>query len=271
MKKIILIFILMIIPFKVHATSIVYNSQEEKVLYGNNIHKKMLIASTTKILTCMVVINNTNLDDEIIIDKSILSSYGSLLYLEVGETISVRDLLYGLMLRSGNDAANVLAKYVGGSIEGFSLLMNELASSIGMKDSTFFNPSGLDEETKNISSAYDMALLMNYALKNNEFKSIIGTKEYKLSTNKKSYIWYNKNKLLWSYKYTIGGKTGYTKKAGRTLVTSAKKNGNTLIVVTLNESDDFNFHKNMYETYFNKLNNKNMSFFSKIRDYFTFF
>lgn len=272
MKKIIVFLLFIIIPFKISASSIVMDADSGEVLYSSSIHKKQLIASTTKILTAMVVINNCNLDEVITIDNDVLKSYGSSIYIEPGEKISIRDLLYGLMLRSGNDAAYVLAKHVGGSMEGFSIYMNELASSIGMKDSKFFNSSGLDEKEENISTAYDMALLMKYAMNNEEFKRITSTKEYTVKTNKKTYIWYNKNKLLSMYKYTTGGKTGYTKKAHRTLVTSASKNNHNLIIVTLNESDDFNFHKNMYEIYFNKFNdNKKVSFFSKMREYFTFF
>ena len=125
--------------------------------------------------------------------------------------------------------------------------MNEKAKEIGMKNTYFNNPTGLDEDTKNYSTAYDMALLMRYANSNKLFKKIVSTKRYKLNTNKNSYSWKNKNKLLFTYKYTTGGKTGFTKKARRTLVTSASKKGLKLIVVTLNDPEDFLDHKRFYE------------------------
>ena len=158
------------------------------------------------------------------------------------------------MLRSGNDAAIALACYVGGSIEGFSMLMNDLAKSIGMNNSNFINPSGLenDDGVGNTSTAYDMGLLMSYAMKNDIFRKITSTKHRVVKTNYKTYDWYNKNKLLSMYKYTTGGKTGYTKKAYRTLVTSASKDNKNLVVATLDESDDFNKHKYLYEDTFKK-------------------
>ena len=242
----------MLFPINVFASSIVIDADTNRVLYGNNYTEKKLIASTTKILTAMVVINNTNLEDLVTIDERILKSIGSNIYIEVGEEIKVIDLLYGLLLRSGNDAAIALADYTGGSEEGFLLMMNSLAKSIGMKESTFVSVSGLEISAVegNTSTAYDMAILMQYAMQNDIFKEITGTKRHKVKTNYKSYDWYNKNKLLFEYKYTTGGKTGFTKKARRTLVTSASKNNINLIAVTLKESDDFNKHKEMYENIF---------------------
>ena len=243
----------MLFPINVFASSIVIDADTNRVLYGNNYTEKKLIASTTKILTAMVVINNTNLEDLITIDERILKSIGSNIYIEVGEEMKVIDLLYGLLLRSGNDAAIALANYTGGSEEGFLLMMNSLAKSIGMKESTFVSVSGLEISAVegNTSTAYEMAILMRYAMQNDIFKKITGTKRHKVKTNYKSYDWYNKNKLLFEYKYTTGGKTGFTKKARRTLVTSASKNNINLIAVTLKESDDFNKHKEMYENIFN--------------------
>jgi D-alanyl-D-alanine carboxypeptidase len=158
------------------------------------------------------------------------------------------------MLRSGNDAAIALSEEVGGSEEGFVILMNNLAKSIGMNNTTFINSSGLEnnEGIGNTSTAYDMALLMSYAMKNDIFQKITSTTKKIVKTNYKTYEWYNKNKLLNTYKYTTGGKTGYTKKAYRTLVTTASKDNKNLVIVTLNESNDFIKHKNLYEEYFKK-------------------
>lgn len=241
-------------PLYVNASSIVMDMDSKRVLFNNGGDEKKLIASTTKILTSMVVINNVSLNDIVTIDESVLKSYGSGIYVEVGEKMSVEDLLYGLMLRSGNDAAMALACYVGGSIEGFAMMMNELSESLGMSNSHFINPSGLEDEqgNGNISTAKDMGILMSYAMKNESFRRITSTKHHVVKTNYKTYDWYNKNKLLSLYKYTTGGKTGYTKKAYRTLVTSASKDNKNLVVVTLDEQDDFNKHKYLYEDTFKK-------------------
>ena len=218
MKRIIIILIIIIFPLKVGAISassyIVMDTDNNRVLEGNNINKESLIASITKILTSMVVINNIDLDKKITVSDSVLKSYGSGIYVSVGEEITIRELLYGLMLRSGNDAAIELAYQVASSTENFAYLMNLLAKNIGMKHSNFVNSSGLEEkDSANTSTVYDMALLSSYAIKNLEYKKIVGTKDITVKTNLKSYIWHNKNKLLTSYKYCTGGKTGYTKKS----------------------------------------------------------
>ncbi|MCH5166613.1 MAG: D-alanyl-D-alanine carboxypeptidase [Erysipelotrichales bacterium] len=255
MKKVILLFLFCIIPIKVNASICVMDMDSKRLLYGSSETQEKLIASTTKIMTSLVVIQNVdNLDEEIEITEAVLKSTGSGIYVEVGEHISVLDLLYGLMLRSGNDAAIMLAEYVGGSMEGFTLLMNEYAANIGMKNTKFINSSGLEDNlgNGNTSTCYDMALLMSEASKNEILMNIMGTKHHTVQTDYKYYDWYNKNKLLSEYKYTTGGKTGYTKKAYRTLVTSATKDNKNLTVVTLDERDDFEKHKNKYTEYFKK-------------------
>ncbi len=246
--------LILLIPWPVKASIVVMDMDTNRVLYGSNENQARLIASTTKIMTAMVVINNANLDDIVTIDQSILKSFGSGIYIEIGEKMSVRDLLYGLLLRSGNDAAIALSVYVGGSEDGFALLMNQLASSIGMSNTHFINASGLENENGegNMSTAKDMGKLMSYAMQNKEFQTITKTYHHIVKTNFKTYDWYNKNKLLKQYKYTTGGKTGYTEKAYRTLVTSATKDNKNLTVVTLNERDDFNIHESLYEEYFKK-------------------
>jgi D-alanyl-D-alanine carboxypeptidase len=269
MKKILLIITLLFIFIpKVNASRdsaneyILMDMTTGRVLEGKNYNKPMLIASTTKILTALLAIESGKLDKEVTVDDTILKSYGSGIYIEVGEKLTLRELLYGLMLRSGNDAALMISKYVGGSVEDFVKMMNQKAQAIGMNNSTFINPSGLDnDDSGNYSTAYDMALLTKYAMKYKDYREIVSTKSYTLKTNKKTYVWKNKNKLL-NYDYITGGKTGYTEKAKRTLVSTASKNNIKLIVVTLKDSDDWNTHKTLYEEAFNtytsyKLLNKN--------------
>lgn len=255
MKKVILLFFLIVFPINVKASICVMDTDSKRLLYGSGENEERLIASTTKIMTALVVIRNVDdLNKEIEVTEEVLKSFGSGIYIEVGEHIKIIDLLYGLMLRSGNDAAIMLANHVGGSMEGFAYLMNETAKSLDMKNSKFINSSGLENESGegNTSTCYDMSLLMSEAIKNETLSKIMSTKHYGVQTDYKYYDWYNKNRLLGEYKYTTGGKTGYTEKAYRTLVTSATKDNKNLCVVTLNEKDDFLKHKNKYEEIFKK-------------------
>ena len=257
MKKIITFLILLLIPIKILAvstsatSSILMDQDSNKILYANNIHAVRGVASISKIMTAILACESGKLDDLVTINDSVLAAYGSGIYIKVGEEISLRDLVYGLMLRSGNDAALAIADYVGGSVDDFVDMMNKKAKEIGMKNSTFNNPSGLDDKGGNLSTAYDMALLMSYAMHNEDFKKITGTKVHKVKTNMNFYSWTNKNKLLHSYKYTTGGKTGFTDVAKRTLVTTASKDGLNLVAVTLNDGNDFLDHKNLFEYGFN--------------------
>ena len=230
------------------ATSYVLLDQDtNRVLLSKNKDKPMLIASITKIMTCIIALENKNISDLVVVDDSIKESYGSGIYISVGEEITLKDLLYGLMLRSGNDAAIMISTYVSGSVDSFVDLMNQKAKEIGMKNTVFHNPSGLDNNTiGNTSTAYDMALLTSYAMQNKTYREIVKTKKYTAKTNLKTYIWHNKNKLL-QYDYITGGKTGYTEKAKRTLVSTASKNNLNLVVVTIKDSDDWNTHKSLYE------------------------
>lgn len=217
-----------------------------RVLQGKDIHNQKLIASITKIMTCIIALENTDINEIVKVDESILKAYGSGIYIQIGEEISVKDLLYGLMLRSGNDAAIMIATYISNSEKEFVELMNNKAKEIGMKNTIFNNSSGLDEEGGNYSTAYDMALLTKYAMQNEKYREIVKTKNHQVKTNYKSYSWTNKNKLL-KYDYITGGKTGYTEKAKRTLVTTATINNMDLIVVTLKDSDDWNTHLDLYD------------------------
>ena len=257
MKKLItILFVFIIFPINTFAVScnncIVMDMDSGRILYENNKDKKMLIASTTKIMTAVIAIENKNLNDIVTIGDEVLEMYGSNIYIEPGEKISLRDLLYGLILRSGNDAAVSIAMYVSGSIDNFVYLMNQKAKKLGMKNTIFKNPHGLDDDSENYSTAYDMAQLMKYANSLLEFVEISGTKKWNVTTNKKSYVWYNRNKLLNDYKYLTGGKTGYTPKAGKTLVTTASKNNLNLISVVLNNSNHYSIQKELYEYLYSK-------------------
>lgn len=237
----------------VNKSYVVMDASNREIVEGKDVNLIRSVASVSKIMTAIVAIENGNLDKEVIINKDDIDTYGSSIYLQEGDKITLLDLIYGLMLRSGNDAAKTIARVVAGDVEKFALLMNEKAIEIGMTNSTFTNPSGLDvEETGNLSTSYDLALLMSYAVKNDTFVDISSSKEYKSEKG----VWGNKNKLLRNYKYTIAGKTGFTYKAKRTLVTAARKEDTTFVVVTLDCGNDFNFHKFLYERNFEKYESK---------------
>lgn len=266
MKKIFFILIL-IFPIKILAIStsarsaILMDTDSNRILYEKNINEVRSVASISKIMTAILAIESGKMTKEVTIGNEIDSSYGSGIYLQQGEKLKLEDLVYGLMLRSGNDAALAIAKYVGGSVDKFVELMNKKANEIGMRNTTFNNPSGLDQDKGNYSTAYDMAILTSYAMKNKEYRKITGTKKYILKTNKNVYSWINKNKLLKIYKYTTGGKTGFTEKARRTLVSTAKKDNMNLVVVTLNDGNDWKDHENLFEYGFN--NYKTMKILKK--------
>ncbi|WP_164668723.1 D-alanyl-D-alanine carboxypeptidase family protein [Virgibacillus doumboii] len=221
-----------------------------RVLVNKGAHDKQPIASITKIMTAIIAIESGKLNETVTVSERAVQEIGSSIYLEKGEKIKLEDLVYGLMLRSGNDAAVAISEHVGGSMEGFVHLMNKKARWLGMTNTSFDNPHGLDSED-HYSTAYDMALLMRYAMNNEQFREITKTENFK--SENRAYSWQNKNRLLTQlYEYCIGGKTGYTKTAGRTLVTAAKKNDMTLIAVTLNGPDDWNDHIGMFEWGFEK-------------------
>ena len=245
MKKII-IFFLLIISINVKASVVVMDSDSGRLLYSNNKDEKKLIASTTKIMTCIIALENAPIDMKIKVGSEINGAYGSMTYIKDGEELTLDDLLKGLMLQSGNDAALTIANNVK-NYDDFISLMNIKAFKLGMYNTYFENPHGLNENTQNISTAYDMALLMKYAIKNKDFLRITSTYEHKV----KDHIWYNKNKLLREYKYLISGKIGFTKKSGQVFVSAASKDNKTLVIASIDENDKFNLHKYLYEKYFN--------------------
>ena len=272
MKRIILT-LLILIPINVYGISarsaILMDTDNNIILYEKNINEVRSVASISKIMTAILAIESGKMDDVVIVGDEIDSAYGSGIYIKKGEQLTLRDLVYGLMLRSGNDAALAIAHYVSGDVDRFVELMNFKAKEIGMKNTTFNNPSGLDEEKGNYSTAYDMAKLASYAIKNDEFKKITSTKKYRLKTNMNTYIWNNKNKMLSSYKYSTGGKTGYTEIAKRTLVSYASKDNTNLVVVTLDDGDDWNDHKTLFEQGFNNYVNYTLIKKGKINTYFS--
>lgn len=225
---------------KVHASYAVVDAETGRLLFGQNPHEQRPIASLTKIWTALVAIENSDLDDVVTISKQASYSEGSSIYLEPGEQVKVETLLYGLMLRSGNDAAFALAEHAGSSVEGFVDLMNEKALYYGLKNTKFMNPSGLHHD-EHLSSAYDTALMLKIAMENKDFRKIASTVYYK-RPDKQGITWQNKHRLLREGKYAVAGKTGYTKVAGRTLATYFEKDGKKVIVVTLNESNDWKVH-----------------------------
>lgn len=272
MKKFLLLLLVMI-PINICAietsarSAILMDTDSNRILYEKNIHEVRSVASISKIMTAVVAIESGKLNDKVIVGDEIGKAYGSGIYIKVGEELTLKDLLYGLMLRSGNDAALAIAKYVGGSVEDFVTMMNDKAKKIGMKNTTFNNPSGLDQEKGNYSTAYDMAILTSYAMKLEDYKTITSTKKYTLTTNKNTYSWINKNKLLSIYKYTTGGKTGFTEIAKRTLVSTASKDNTNLVVVTLNDGNDWQDHQNLFEYGFANYTNLKMLSKGKLNIY----
>ncbi|MBR4435741.1 MAG: D-alanyl-D-alanine carboxypeptidase [Clostridia bacterium] len=199
---------------------------------------RLPMASTTKTMTALVTIENCSLDDVVVVSKQVVGVEGSSLYLTLGERLTVRDLLYGLMLSSGNDAAVALAIHVGGSVEGFADMMNERAAKLGLENTHFVTPNGLHDD-EHYTSAYDLAVIGAAALKYDVFHEIVSCKYYKLITDRRTVTIKNKNTMLWDYEGCIGIKTGYTKRAGRCLLFAAERDGMTLVGVVLKCSPMF--------------------------------
>lgn len=246
MKKILLVLIFLLC-INVKASVVVMDADSGRILYSKNKSERKLIASTTKIMTTIIALENSKLSDKLKVGKEIQIVNGSMIYVKEGETFTLSDLLHGLMLQSGNDAAMIIASKTM-PYGNFIAQMNLKAHKLGMYNTTFENPHGLNDDTKNYSTAEDMSKLMRYAIKNKDFLNITSTKKYKVD----NYIWYNKNKLLSEYKYLISGKIGYTKASGQVFVSAAKKDNKTLIIASIDESDKFNLHKKIYEKYFDK-------------------
>jgi D-alanyl-D-alanine carboxypeptidase (penicillin-binding protein 5/6) len=219
-----------------------------RILYSHNGEKSLRIASLTKIMTAIVAIEAGSLSDKVKVSGKAFGVEGSSIYLRLGEEMSLEHMLYGLMLRSGNDAATAIAEHVGGSLDGFVMMMNEKAEQLGMSHSHFENPHGLDSK-QHYSSANDMALLTAYALQNPVFRNIVKTPSITVpnSYEKWDHRWRNKNKMLILYEGADGVKTGFTKLSNRTLVSSATRNGQQLAAVTLNDGSDWMDHTKLLD------------------------
>ncbi len=217
------------------SSCVVMERDSGRILFEKDYSKRLPMASTTKIVTALTVLNNSSLEDVVVIPKEACGVEGSSIYLREGEKLTVRELLYGLMLRSGNDCAVALALHVGGSVKIFSEMMNKTAKDLGCTDSNFVNPHGLHDEN-HYTTAKDLAKITCNALKNDDFAKIVSTKSLKIANDGYEYprVLTNKNKLLSSFVDADGVKTGYTKKAGRCFVGSATRNGMQVVVVVLN-------------------------------------
>lgn len=211
---------------------VIFDRTSKTVMYGKNEELRSAMASTTKIMTATIALENGNLQDEITIDRKAAGTGGSRLGLKRGDKITLNDLLYGLMLRSGNDAAVAIAEHIGGSVEGFAELMNQKATELGLKDTHFVTPHGLDS-SEHYTTALELAKLTDYALKNEKFAKIVATKSTTISINGNPRQLSNTNELLGVLNGVIGVKTGFTNGAGRCLVTETKRGDMDIIVVVL--------------------------------------
>ena len=220
--------------------AILMDADSGEVLYEKDAARRMRIASTTKIMTALVVLKHARLTDTITVTGDHMVE-GSSMYLKPGEVVTVEELLYGLMLCSGNDAALALADCCGG-LEAFVAAMNDKAAALGMTGTSFANPNGLDDE-KHYSTARDMAVLAAYAANDPTFRRICSTRTATVGGRTMT----NHNKLLSQVEGCIGMKTGYTKAAGRTLVSCAERQGRRLVAVTLCDGNDWADHKALYE------------------------
>ncbi|MGE4282909.1 MAG: D-alanyl-D-alanine carboxypeptidase family protein [Clostridia bacterium] len=266
MRKCILLLILIIIisilnvqpafadtPSVSASSAIVMDTVTGRVIFEKNAQQKRTMASITKIMTAIVALENGNLDDIVVTGPNAAHVEGSSIWLEEGEKQKLEDLIYGIMLSSGNDAAIAIAEHIGGSIEEFAKMMTQKAKDIGAINTSFKNPNGLDEDG-HYTTAYDFALITRYALKNKKFAEIVKTEKRQIpwEGHKWNRVLTNHNKLLNMYEGCDGVKTGYTKKSGRTLVSSATRDGWQVVVVTLNAPSDWEDHKKMFDYAFSK-------------------
>ena len=239
------------LPLKTDAVSAkrayVLDAVSGRVLYEKNPEERSLIASTTKIMTALIVCEQCNVLDRMRIPKEAVGIEGSSMYLQEGEVLTLQELLYGLMLSSGNDAAVALAIYCGGTVEGFAELMNDKARNLGLRGTHFENPNGLDSPG-HYSTARDLAVLAAYAMENPVFRKTVSTKQLMLGQRSLT----NHNKLLWRVEGADGVKTGYTKAAGRILVSSATRNNRRILAVTIDAPDDWNDHASLLEAGFSR-------------------
>ena len=215
------------------ASAALIEASSLQMLLAKNPSESLPMASTTKVMTALLTLERCDLDQVIAFPKEAVGVGGSCIYASAGEKMTIRDLLYGLMLRSGNDAAVALAIHMGGSLEGFASIMNERARLLGLKNSNFVSPNGLDREGHG-ASAYDLCVISAAALQNPDFREIVSTQYHTIQTDRRNIYVKNKNTMLWDYEGCVGVKTGYTSKAGRCLIFAAERDGMLLVGCVLN-------------------------------------
>ena len=236
------------IPDTSAAAAVLMDADSGRILYAKNTDEQRLIASITKLMTALVALESGHsTDEQVDIKPEWTGIEGSSVYLRAGETVRLETLLYGMLLRSGNDAAQAVAGYCGGDVDAFVTAMNKKAVQLGMTNSHFANPSGLNAP-EHYSTARDMAILARACLENDTLKTMVSTRSIALDGR----IFTNHNKLLWQYEGCVGLKTGYTEKAGRTLVSAAEQGGMTLICVTLNDPNDWRDHAALFDYGFSR-------------------
>lgn len=259
-----LVIFINVITYPVYAISarsaILIDAGSGRVLYEHNAYEKLPMASTTKIMTGLLACESQKFNELVKVSTFASGTEGSSLWLKPGEKLTLEELTYGLMLKSGNDSAIAIAEHLCGSVKAFSVLMTQRAKEIGAVNTSFKNPHGLDEEG-HYTTAYDLAIITMEGLKNEDFKKIVSTKNYYLPETEFSAgrSFKNHNKMLWYYEGCNGVKTGFTKKCGRCLVTSAERSGMTLICVTLNAPDDWNDHAFLLNYGFENFKTKTIS------------
>lgn len=241
-------------------SAVLIEAKTDKVIFSKNENEKRPVASTTKIMTVLLCLESGSLDEQFVVDPEAIKVEGSSMGLVEGDIVTKRALCYGMLLPSGNDAANATAIKIAGSYEAFAQMMNSRAKEIGMENTYFVTPSGLDENG-NGSTAYDMALLASEALKNADFRAICSQSTAKLSYGNPPYDrWLkNSNKLLNYYNGCIGIKTGFTDDAGRCLISAAERDGVTLICVTLKDPNDWSDHTKMFDYGFTVIKNYDLT------------
>ena len=233
--------------------AVLYQPETKTFLYEKNANEKRPMASTTKIMTALVTLENVkDLSEPVRIDPSAIGTEGSSAYLKDGDTVTVQELLYALMLRSANDAAVALACFVGGDTAGFAAMMNERAEKLGLTDTHFANPHGLDDK-EHYTTAEDLAIIAAEALKNEQFTEICSTYKKTLVSGERRRTYINHNKLLYKYEGAIGVKTGFTDESGRCLVGAAERDGLRFITVTLDAPTDWADHKALFDYGYERL------------------
>jgi len=247
-------------------SAVLIDKNSGRVLFEVNKDEPLPMASTTKIITALIALEQEKPDEYFTVDAKAIMTEGSSMGLKKGDKVTLRALAAGMLLASGNDAANAAAVKICGSIEAFVKLMNQRAKEMGLENTSFQTPSGLDGEN-HFSTAYDMALLAKNALSNPDFADLCGAKTYTAEYGNPPYKRKitNHNKLLFSLEGATGVKTGFTKKSGRCLVSSAEREGVSLICVTLNCYDDWNYHSRLYEEYFGKLKAEEIEYPDEIK------